>query len=160
MTDPVASSDGDTLAVLAPVTGAVLPLAEVPDAVFAEAIVGPGVALDPERRPLAAVAPVTGRIVKLHPHAFVVLTGTGRAVLTHLGIDTVQLKGEGFERLLAEGDEVTVGTPVIAWDPAAVEASGRSPICPVIALDAAAGAISLSAVGERVDAGAKLFRWT
>ena len=158
MTDPATAPGGDALAVLAPVSGAVVPLADVPDAVFAQAIVGPGTAIDPERRPLTALSPVAGRVVKLHPHAFVVRTGSGRGILTHLGIDTVELKGEGFERLVAEGDEVVAGTPVIAWDPAAVEAGGRSPVCPVIALDATAAAIS-PAGAARVDAGAELFRW-
>jgi sugar PTS system EIIA component len=47
---------------------------------------------------------VDGQIVKLHPHAFVVVTASGRGMLVHLGIDTVQLKGEGFRLLAAEGD--------------------------------------------------------
>jgi sugar PTS system EIIA component len=50
--------------------------------------------------------------VKLHPHAFVVVTSSGRGVLVHLGIDTVQLRGEGFRLLVAEGDEVAAGTPL------------------------------------------------
>jgi PTS system glucose-specific IIA component len=67
-------------------------------------MVGPGAAVDPPRGPLQAVAPVDGQIVKLHPHAFVVVTASGRGMLVHLGIDTVQLKGEGFRLLAAEGD--------------------------------------------------------
>ena len=54
-------------------------------------------------------------------------------MLVHLGIDTVQLKGEGFTLLAAEGDDVEAGAPVVEWDPAAVEAGGRSPVCPVVA---------------------------
>ena len=74
--------------VLVPVPGRMLPLPEVPDPVFAGAMVGPGVAVDPPRGPVQAVAPVDGRIAKLHPHAFVVVTASGRGVLVHLGIDT------------------------------------------------------------------------
>lgn len=149
----------DELQVLAPLPGRVLPLSEVPDPVFAGAMVGPGAAVDPPRGPLQAVAPVDGRIVKLHPHAFVVVTASGRGVLVHLGIDTVQLEGEGFRLLAAEGDEVTAGTPLVEWDTAAVEAGGRSPVSPVIALDASPEAIGDTVASGQVEAGAELFSW-
>jgi PTS system glucose-specific IIA component len=77
----------------------------------------------------------------------------------HLGIDTVTLGGEGFTVLAAEGDQVEAGTPVVAWDPAAVEASGRSPVCPVIALDAVPAAVEVLA-GGHIATGRPLFRWT
>jgi PTS system glucose-specific IIA component len=149
----------DVLQVLAPIPGQALPLDQVPDPVFSGAMVGPGAAVDPPRGPLQAVAPVDGRIVKLHPHAFVVVTASGRGVLVHLGIDTVQLRGEGFRLLAAEGDEVTAGTPLVEWDTAAVEAGGRSPISPVIALDAPPEAIGDAVTGGQVEAGAPLFAW-
>ena len=149
----------DLLQVLAPIPGRALPLSEVPDPVFSAAMVGPGAAIDPPRGPVQAVAPVDGRIVKLHPHAFVVVTASGRGVLVHLGIDTVQLKGEGFRLLAAEGDEVTAGTPLVAWDTAAVEAGGRSPVSPVIALDASPEAIGDAVTSGRVEAGTPLFAW-
>ena len=68
------------LTVLAPVAGRAMPLAEVPDPVFSAALVGPGVAVDPPRdKPAVAVSPVAGKIVKLHPHAYVVQTADGVA---------------------------------------------------------------------------------
>jgi PTS system glucose-specific IIA component len=149
----------DLLQVLAPIPGRALPLSEVPDPVFSAAMVGPGAAIDPPRGPVQAVAPVDGRIVKLHPHAFVVVTASGRGVLVHLGIDTVQLKGEGFRLLAAEGDEVTAGTPLVGWDTAAVEAGGRSPVSPVIALDASPEAIGDAVTSGQVEAGTPLFAW-
>jgi sugar PTS system EIIA component len=149
----------DLLQVLAPIPGRALPLSEVPDPVFSAAMVGPGAAIDPPRGPVQAVAPVDGRIVKLHPHAFVVVTASGRGVLVHLGIDTVQLKGEGFRLLAAEGDEVTAGTPLVAWDTAAFEAGGRSPVSPVIALDASPEAIGDAVTSGPVEAGTPLFAW-
>jgi sugar PTS system EIIA component len=149
----------DLLQVMAPIPGRALPLSEVPDPVFSAAMVGPGAAIDPPRGPVQAVAPVDGRIVKLHPHAFVVVTASGRGVLVHLGIDTVQLKGEGFRLLAAEGDEVTAGTPLVAWDTAAVEAGGRSPVSPVIALDASPEAIGDPVTSGQVEAGTPLFAW-
>jgi PTS system N-acetylglucosamine-specific IIA component len=97
--------------------------------------------------------------MKLHPHAYVIVGDDGKGVLVHLGIDTVQLKGKGFELLAAEGDRVGAGQPVVAWDPAAIETGGRSPVCPVVALDAVAGAVSGVALGT-VHAGDELFQWT
>ena len=148
------------LVVFAPVPGRVVRMADVPDPVFAASLVGPGAAVDPIRSRHQAVAPVGGRIVKLHPHAFVVVTQDGRGVLVHLGIDTVQLKGEGFTLLAAEGDEVAAGAPVVEWDPAAVAAGGRSPLCPVVALDAAANTLRLIADGGEIAVGAELFTWS
>jgi sugar PTS system EIIA component len=150
------------LVVAAPLAGAAVGLDEVPDPVFAGAMVGPGVAVDPERAPSTVVAPIAGTLVKLKPHAFVVTTGSGaaeRGVLVHLGIDTVKMDGEGFTLLAAEGDTVEVGTPVVAWDPVAVEASGRSPVCPVIALDAQPGDLDTLADGP-VAPGDPLFGWS
>ncbi len=150
------------LPVLSPLPGTVLPMQEVPDPVFAGSIVGPGVAVDPPREPLDVVSPVDGRLVKLHPHAFVVLAVLpegGVGVLVHLGIDTVQLKGEGFTLYVDEGAEVSAGQKIVRWDPAAIEAGGRSPVCPVVALDAKAEAISEIAEPGEVAVGARLFEW-
>lgn len=123
------------LRVASPVSGHSLPVSDVPDPVFALGIVGPGIALRPRPGRQVAVAPISGRLVKLLPHAYVVVTGGGEAVLTHLGIDTVHLHGEGFDLLAREGDVVTAGEPVVSWDPALVEAAGRSPVCAVVVLD-------------------------
>jgi sugar PTS system EIIA component len=147
----------DSLGAVAPVPGTVMALADVPDPVFAQQIVGSGVAIDPERSPSTAVSPVAGRLLKLHPHAFVVLTATGQGVLVHLGIDTVQLDGEGFELVSAEGDELESGDPIVHWDPAVVEAGGRSPIVPVVVMDTAADTVSAAAVGSTVEIGDPLF---
>jgi PTS system N-acetylglucosamine-specific IIA component len=142
------------------VSGRVVGLAGVPDPVFAQAMVGPGTAVDPDRAPGQAIAPVAGKIVKLHPHAFVVVDAEGHGVLVHLGIDTVQLKGEGFELLAAEGDEVTAGQAVVGWNPADIEAGGRSPICAVVALDANSDALSEVVESGEVDKGSELFTWS
>ncbi|MGH3241349.1 MAG: PTS sugar transporter subunit IIA [Spirillospora sp.] len=146
--------------VLSPVSGRVIGLAGVPDPVFAQAMVGPGTAVDPERGPGHALAPVSGKIVKLHPHAYVVVDTEGHGVLVHLGIDTVKLKGQGFELLAAEGDQVTSGQPVVAWDPALIEAGGRSPVCAIVALDAGADALTDVLETGEVAKGDELFTWS
>nr|WP_055506679.1 PTS glucose transporter subunit IIA [Nonomuraea pusilla] len=144
--------------VLAPVEGDAVGLSAVPDPVFSAGMVGPGTAIDPLRGPGVAVAPIAGTIVKLHPHAYVIVGDDGKGVLVHLGVDTVQLKGRGFRLLAAEGERVAAGRPVVAWDSALVEAGGRSPLCAVVALDAAPGVVTAVAEGA-VRAGDELFRW-
>ncbi|MEU6485915.1 PTS glucose transporter subunit IIA [Streptomyces sp. NPDC046887] len=145
--------------VTSPLAGNAIGLAAVPDPVFSGAMVGPGTAIDPVREPSEAVAPVDGVVVSLHPHAFVVVDDEGHGVLTHLGIDTVQLNGEGFELLVSKGDTVTRGQAIVRWNPAAVEEAGKSAICPVVALEATVD--SLGDVVEKGDVGTgdTLFVW-
>lgn len=146
-------------AVTSPLSGRALPLTEVPDPVFARALVGPGTAIDPVRAAGCAVAPLSGTVVSVHLHAFVIVDEHGHGILTHLGLDTVQLNGSGFEPLVAKGDVVEQGQPVIHWDPAAVVAAGKSPICPVIALDAVTGQLHDIRGSGPVSAGDLLFSW-
>jgi PTS system N-acetylglucosamine-specific IIA component len=150
-----------SLRVTSPVAGAVVELTEVPDPVFAEAMVGPGLAVRPDEADaeVDAVAPVSGTVATLHPHAFVVATEAGPAVLVHLGIDTVKMKGEGFTLHVAKGDRVAEGQPVIAWNPRAVRAAGYATICPVIALDASAEALTARHSPGAVQPGESLFEW-
>lgn len=142
------------LTVLAPVAGVVHALADVDDPVFSGEIVGPGLAVQPDAAAGGrVVAPVAGTVAKLHPHAFVLLAEGGRGVLVHLGINTVQLGGEGFVLHVAEGDAVEPGQLLVEWDPAAVEAGGRSAICPVVGLEAAPDSLTrLAEPGARIAA--------
>ena len=79
------------------------PITEVPDAVFAEKMMGDGFAIVPEEG--IVVSPVDGKIVNLFPtkHAIGIVSDAGREILIHVGIDTVNLEGKGFETLVAEG---------------------------------------------------------
>jgi glucose-specific phosphotransferase system IIA component len=150
-----------SILVLAPLTGTLAPLAQVPDPVFAAELVGAGLAVEPVEGggPAAVVSPVGGRIVKLHPHAFVVQAADGTGVLVHLGIDTVRLRGQGFRIHVREGDAVEAGRLVTTFDPDAVRAGGLSAICPVVILDSAPGSVVPRAENGPVDAGAVLFTW-
>ena len=139
--------------VLAPVPGRAVDLTEVPDPTFAQAIVGPGAAIDPPRGIVDAIAPIGGRLLKVFPHAYVIVSPDGVGVLVHLGIDTVELRGEGFTLRAKQGDQVAAGDVVVTWDTAAIEAGGRNPIVPVIILERTAGDIDLAAA---VTAGADL----
>jgi glucose-specific phosphotransferase system IIA component len=150
-----------TTHVLAPVDGRAVPLAEVPDPVFAQGMVGYGAAIDPPRGVIDAVAPVSGKLLKLMPHAYIVLTADNVGVLVHLGLDTVQLKGEGFTTHVNEGDDVTAGQLVITYDVPAIEAKGLNPIVPVVVMDErdSGNVVPSEAVFEGADiiSGASLF---
>ena len=121
--------------VLAPVEGRAVALADVPDPVFAGGMVGYGAAIDPPHQVIQAVAPVSGKILKLLPHAYVIITPAGVGVLVHLGLDTVQLKGAGFTAHVSQGDTVSAGQPVITYDVPAIVAAGYSPVVPVVVMD-------------------------
>lgn len=140
---PVDAMATGRLTVLSPLGGTLVPLSEVPDATFAKGIVGHGLAIDPPREVVDVVAPATGKILKLWPHAFALQTTDGVGVLVHLGIDTVQLEGEGFTAHAAEGDEVEIGQPILRYDVPAIEAAGRNPVVPVIILDRKADTVAL-----------------
>ena len=151
----------DLLTMLAPVAGTVRAMTDVPDPVFSGEIVGPGLAIDPSRDGVVdVVAPVAGTIVKLHPHAFVILADGGRGALVHLGLDTVELGGKGFTLHVAEGTIVAAGDVVVSWNPAEIETGGRSPMCPVVALQGRSeDVVGLVAPGTVVRAGEPLFEW-
>ncbi|AKS35202.1 PTS glucose transporter subunit IIA [Mycolicibacterium goodii] len=121
--------------VLAPVAGRAVTLSEVPDPVFSAGMVGHGAAVDPPHEVVQAVAPVGGKLLKLMPHAYVVMTPDNVGVLVHLGIDTVQLGGAGFTTHVTQGDTVTAGQLVITYDVASVVAKGLNPIVPVVIMD-------------------------
>ncbi len=147
--------------VLAPIGGRAVPLAEVPDPVFAQGMVGYGAAVDPPRAVLDAVAPVSGRLLKLLPHAYIVMTSDGVGILVHLGLDTVRLGGAGFTAHVAQGDDVTAGQVVITYDVASVVAAGFSAVVPVVVMDerepakiSPAGAVD---AGDEIASGAVLF---
>ena len=146
--------------ILSPCPGRVIAMADVPDPVFAEEMVGPGVAIEPDPGPTTVVSPIAGKVLKVLPHAFVVL-GDGVGVLVHLGINPVRLEGEGFEVLATQGSEVAAGDPMITWDPAALPAtaSGQdvSPVVPVVLMDAPKGSVTSDAIGGSVSTGDLLF---
>jgi len=121
--------------VLAPVGGRAVLLEDVPDPVFSQGMVGYGAAIDPPRGVIEALAPVSGKLLKLMPHAYIVLTPDGVGVLVHLGLDTVALNGEGFTAHVSQGDDVRAGQVIITYDVPSVEAKGLNPIVPVVVMD-------------------------
>jgi glucose-specific phosphotransferase system IIA component len=150
-----------TTAVIAPVSGRAVPLQDVPDPVFSQGMVGYGAAIDPPRGVVDAVAPVSGKILKLLPHAYIVMTPDNVGILVHLGLDTVRLNGDGFTTHVSQGDEVTAGQLIITYDVPSVEAKGLNPIVPVVVMDEReqGNVIPADAViaGAEIASGASLF---
>jgi PTS system glucose-specific IIA component len=147
------------ISVASPLPGRLIPLSEVPDPVFAKGLVGGGAAVipDDDAGVVTAVAPLDGRVVKVMPHAYIIQHPSGTAVLVHVGIDTVRLKGEGFTVIAQKGDQVRTGDPMITVDVTLVRSKDLSMCSPVVILDSAADAIEAPASGGRVEAGARLF---
>jgi PTS system glucose-specific IIA component len=118
--------------VLAPLDGTVVDLESVPDEVFAQKMAGDGVAIAPSGQ--LAVAPVTGNLVKLFPggHAFGIAMNDGVELIVHIGLDTIELKGAGFENIATEGQVVKAGTPIVRFDRATIERLGKVMLSPVV----------------------------
>ncbi len=116
------NSDSGTIEIVAPLSGEIVNIEDVPDVVFAEKIVGDG------------IAPVDGTIGKIFEtnHAFSIESDSGIELFVHFGIDTVELKGEGFKRIAEEGQRVKVGDPVIEFDLPLLEEKAKSTLTPVV----------------------------
>ncbi|MBK4775498.1 PTS glucose transporter subunit IIA [Candidatus Pantoea edessiphila] len=118
--------------IIAPLSGQITDIEEVPDVVFAEKIVGDGIAIKPSGNKM--VAPVKGKIGKIFEtnHAFSIVSDYGIELFVHFGIDTVELKGEGFKRIGKEGQEVEIGEPIIKFDLLFLEKKAKSTMTPIV----------------------------
>lgn len=112
--------------------GKVLPLEEVPDQVFAKKMLGDGYALDLTDGKI--VAPVSGEVVVVFPtgHAFGIKTKDGIEILVHLGIDTVELNGLGFNSQVKQGQHVKQGDVLTYMDLEAIKNAGKPTISPLV----------------------------
>lgn len=115
-----------------PVDGKVVPLNHVNDSVFARGMMGTGFAIEPTDEII--YAPFDGEITVLFPtgHAIGLKSKEGVEVLLHIGIDTVELKGEGFHIQCSQGDQVQKGSTLLKVDLETVRAHGKESICIVI----------------------------
>lgn len=117
---------------ISPIKGEIKPITEVPDAVFSGRMMGDGFAIVPAEG--TVVSPVDGKIVNMFPtkHAIGILSDSGREILIHVGIDTVNLKGQGFEALIAENDRVEAGQPLLKVDLDYIGENATSIITPIV----------------------------
>ena len=117
---------------LAPLSGEIIQLSKVPDKVFASKMAGEGIAIDSVDD--IVLAPADGHLALIlnGNHAFCMKLDNGMLIIVHIGIDTVELKGEGFERLVQDGNRVKAGEPIIKIDRKKVIEKGYSLITPVL----------------------------
>lgn len=118
--------------IASPMKGEVKKLSELKDEAFASGVLGKGAAIVPEEGKV--YAPADGEITALFPtlHALGMKTGEGAELLIHIGMDTVQLNGEGFEAHIKEGDQVKKGQLLISFDKALIEGKGYCLDTPVL----------------------------
>lgn len=120
---------------VAPVSGNIIKLSEVKDEVFSSGMMGIGLAIDPTGD--VFVAPADGEITVIPEtkHAFGMKLSNGMEVLIHIGMDTVNLAGEGFDVLVKEGQKVNIGTPIIKVDLDFFKDKNISLVTPIIILN-------------------------
>jgi sugar PTS system EIIA component len=118
--------------IVAPLSGTVVPLEDVPDPVFAQKMMGDGIAIDPTDGDV--VAPVDGEVIQLFPtkHAVGLRSEAGVELLIHVGIDTVAMNGEGFTAHVQAGDRVKRGERLLSVDFSLVREKAKSAITPII----------------------------
>ncbi|WP_233503625.1 phosphoenolpyruvate--protein phosphotransferase [Sphingomonas psychrotolerans] len=147
----------DTIILIAPFAGWLTPLEAVPDAVFAERMMGDGFAIDPIEGLLRA--PAAGEILSVpaSAHAVTLRLDNGAELLLHIGLDTVGLGGRGFTAKVTAGQRVRAGDPLIAFDLDAVAEAAKALITPVI-LASEGYVLTLEATGRLVEAGANVAR--
>lgn len=125
-------NSGKQLKLFAPVSGKTVAIENVPDPVFADKMVGDGISVDPTTSVL--VAPCAGVVANIHSahHALTISTPEGADVLMHIGLETVMLKGKGFNVKVHEGQSVETGTPLIEFDADFVAANAKSLLTEIV----------------------------
>ena len=143
--------------ILAPIAGWCVPLDEVPDAAFAKAMLGDGVAIDPVGPELRA--PCDGEIISVAAarHALALRSSAGAEILLHVGIDTVALGGEGFQVHVRKGDRVRAGDPLLTFDLDRVARTGLSLMTPVIITNGERFRIRNASLNRSLEHGDPLF---
>lgn len=152
-----AAGPAQVTVVRAPMDGEVIAMSEVEDKAFSAGMVGPGLAIRPSGT--TVVSPVDGTVAVLFPtkHAVGIRTDTGVELLVHVGLDTVKLKGEGFTAHVEQGQVVEVGTPLLTFDPAVIEAAGYRLTTPIVVTNAKKVGEIIEVAAQEVKTGNGLF---
>lgn len=116
----------------APVSGSVIEITEVNDPVFSQKMMGEGFAVKPTDGKINA--PIDGRVKSIFPtlHAIALEMKDGQELLLHIGIDTVELNGEGFQSRLVEGQTVKIGDPLVQVDLAFLAEKGKEDVIIIV----------------------------
>jgi glucose-specific phosphotransferase system IIA component len=142
---------------VAPLSGTIVELSQVPDPVFSQKLAGDGFALIPDEGKL--VSPVDGEVILLFPtlHAIGIKSNDGLEILLHIGIDTTKLQAKGFEALVQSGDSVKKGDALIQFDADTIQAAGYPLVTPVIFTNGEVDGESVEQwIGKSVQAGEPL----
>ncbi|KAB3531582.1 PTS sugar transporter subunit IIA [Alkaliphilus serpentinus] len=118
--------------IYSPIMGKKMDITEVPDEVFSQKMVGDGVAIDPSEG--RVTSPVEGEVIQIMDtkHAIVLKASNGIEMLIHIGIDTVKMKGEGFEVYTSPGDQVKVGDLLMTFELEKVREGAKSLVTPIV----------------------------
>ena len=124
------------IAMVQPIPGTIIPLSEVKDTVFSTGMLGEGYAIEPTEGTVCA--PFEGNVIMLFEtkHAIGLRNDDGVEVLIHIGLDTVELQGQGFETLVEEGDRIAVGDVLVRFDKDFIQSKGYDLTTPVIVTNA------------------------
>ena len=127
-----AADSSAPVTITSPLAGEVKELSQATDPVFAQGLMGRGVVIVPSQGEL--VSPVNGRITVFFPtkHAIGILSDEGVEILMHIGMDTVNLEGKGFEGYVSQGDKVKAGDKLISFDIDMIKKAGYVTETPVI----------------------------
>ena len=120
------------LIIKAPIIGKRIDISVVPDIVFSQKMVGDGVAFDPTDG--RVISPIDGEVIQIMDtkHAIALKSKEGVEILIHIGIDTVKMKGEGFEIFVTAGDKIKIGDPLLYFDLEKVREMAKSTITPIV----------------------------
>ena len=142
----------------APVNGKAIPMSEIPDEVFSEGMLGEGIGIVPNDGRF--VSPVKGTVIDITPtlHAYSLLSDDGAEILLHIGIDTVEMKGNGFEKLVEIGDKIDVGTPLAKVDLELVADEGYSTTSVIVIINPDALSQITTFVGESKAGKTEIFK--
>jgi phosphocarrier protein FPr/phosphocarrier protein len=143
------------IVLVAPFSGWLTPLEEVPDPVFAQRMMGDGLAIDPTEAVLRAPADATVIAIPDTAHAVTLQLVNGAELLIHIGLETVALKGAGFRTLRSAGAKVKAGDPLIEVDLAKVAQGARSLVTPIVVANEGF-TLSLEALSRPVRAGERI----
>lgn len=118
--------------IYSPLQGLSIPLSEVKDGVFSEELLGKGCAIRPESENV--YSPVNGKVEMVFPtgHAVGVKAADGVEVLIHIGLETVNMNGEGFQVHVQQGDAVKIGDPLVTFSKEKIEKAGYDPVTMLI----------------------------
>ena len=127
---------GEKMTVKVPIDGTILPLEQLPDETFAMAILGPGCGIEPTGD--TVYAPFDGKVTSVAGtlHAVGLMSDDGIELLIHVGMDTVDMQGKGFEALIKEGQTVKAGTPLLKIDLDAIRAANHPTATAIIVTNA------------------------